>query len=59
MSNLEKFSLHLEKEQYQELLEIKRQTNVYMAQIIRRLFRFLPQIRQELIEEARKRLEAK
>ena len=56
MSKFERFSFHIEPSQRRELVELKEQTNVDMAEIIRRLFRFLPQIRQELIEEARKRL---
>ena len=50
-------NFNLEKEQKNALVETSYQTGVPMSEIIRRLFRFLPEIRKELVEEARKRLE--
>lgn len=50
-------NFNLEEAQKALLADTSNKTGVPMSEIIRRLFKYLPELRQELIEEARKRLE--
>jgi len=53
----QRINLNLEDDQCKQLAEVKHQTGESMSNIVRLLLRYLPEIKQELIEEAKRRLD--